>query len=223
MDMDLYVYNITPPKNKEDYYNIGRKPIEIENITCECLEIPDKNFVRNCIKKCLKKHNIEYQDSLETYRVDFENGNLVIKIYTYETVKRFKEFRKVIDTKAAMKKAYKDRNDFEEEVRLNSKHWKDSINFTKVPLINEYRLLCDHNEVNYARKPFRDIAEKDLEAYRMLMSSTKGNPDSSFVIFDKSTEIVFKQLIRLVQDKNMTDHLLSMLPLQENQIIVVDW
>jgi len=230
MGMDLYVYDITQPKDKEDYYSIGRRPIQIENITCECIETPDQNFVSKCIEEALTKHNIDFNESHGTYCYDFSDGKAEVNIYTEETAAKFKELGKDIDdaydledSQQAREDAYAFFNEFGEKVKNNSNYWKDTIYFSQIPLVNEYRLLCDHEEVNYARKPFRDIKDKNIEAYRMLMSNPKGDPNNSFVIFDKETEIDFKQLIRLVENKDMIDHLNSMLPLKENQIIAIDW
>ncbi|RLC44332.1 MAG: hypothetical protein DRH57_09290 [Candidatus Cloacimonadota bacterium] len=230
MGMDLYIYNITQAKDKEDYYSIGRRPINIKGIECKCIEIPDQNFVSKCIEECLTKHNIPYNESHETYCYDFENGKSQVNMYTDDTIAKFKTLSKVIDDcydndsdKITREEAYNTYNDFGIEVAANSEYWKDSIQFNGIPLINTYRLMCDHDEVNYARKPFRSISDKNSKAYQMLMSNTKGDPDGSWVIFDKETEIDFRQLIRLIEDKDMIDHLNSMLPLKENQIIAIDW
>jgi len=228
--MDLYVYDITQPKDKKDYYSIGRRPINIKDIECQCFEEPDQNFVSNCIEECLINHNIEYNQSHETYCYDFENGNSQVNIYTDETVAKFKVLSKAIDDcydctydEKAKEAAYKSYNDFGVEVAADSKYWKDSVHFGGIPLVNEYRLMCEHQEVNYARKPFRSIPSKHNESYQMIMANVKGDNDSAYVIFDKETEMDFKQLIRLIEDEDMIDHLNSMLPLKENQIISIDW
>jgi hypothetical protein len=230
MGMDLYVYEIVTPTDKNNYYDIGRKPIQIEGITCECIEIPDHNYIDSCIKEALTKHGIEYIDAHERFCYDFSNGKAQVNIYTDETVTKFKTLSKIIDdlydgndNDYEREEAHNNYNAFGEEVASNPIYWKDTLYFSRIPLVNTYRLLCDHNEVNYARKPFREIKDKDYEIYRMLISGAKGDSESAFVIFDKATEMDFKQLIRLVNDKDMKDHLNSMLPLKENQIISIDW
>lgn len=227
--MDLYYYKITRPKDKDSNYEIGRRPIFIKGITCECIETPDINFLNSCIAEALTKHNIDPQESYGTYCYDFTCDKPYIGVYNEDTLKEFKRLNNNVNDSYGMNDSarvecnYKLFNDFVEKVDNDSSYWKDTMFFSGIPLINEYKLLCNHEEVNYARKPFRSIADKNSEAYLMLLDNAKGDFESSFIIFDKDTEIVFRQLIRLIEDQDMIKQLNTMLPIADNHIISINW
>ncbi len=231
MGMDLYKYRFT--KSDKDHYNIGRTHIQLDNIVTQSVFEPDDNFVSNCIEKALTKHSIDYQKSHGKYCHDFTNGNAHVGIYTDDTVKEFERLDTFIEDsygddgramdEKARQKAYKDYNDYGELVANDEKYWKDKMLFSDIPIVTTYKVLGSHEETNYARKPFREIKDKHVQTYRIIMDNAKGDPEGAFVIFDHETEYDFKQLIKMIDSEDMVDHLKTMLPIATDELICIDW
>lgn len=235
--MDLYKYLFKP--SKTDTYDIGRRHIQLDNIETRSVFEPDDNFVNKCIEEALTKHSIDYQQSHGKYCHDFTEGNAHIGIYTEATVKEFQRLNDIIDKsygddeddvtwksedgQVFRNKAYDDYNSFGEIVANDESYWKDKMVFSDIPIVTTYKVIGSHEETNYARKPFREINDKNVEAYRLIIANCKGDPEGAFVIFDRESEYDFKQLIRMIESEDMVDHLNSMLPIAADELICIDW
>jgi hypothetical protein len=55
------------------------------------------------------------------------------------------------------------------------------------------------------------------------MDNALGDPENSFVIFSRETEFDFKQLIKMIECDDTVEHLKTMLPINDDELICIDW
>jgi len=100
--------------------------------------------------------------------------------------------------------------------------------FDKIPYINNTYLVADRNEINYSRKPWRNISDENVSLYQQLLKSGYGSLDRSFVVFTNIHNDIFERLISLIPETvigqyNPKNELLEMLPILEDEVICIDW
>jgi hypothetical protein len=251
MGMDLYKYKLTAFSKDEldnmsdtdfiDYSrNVGEFKLNLSNDIIQTSEIVDDDlFITDCINETLKKYDIPIFNSTHKYTLNFEdNGNPnFVAIFTDKIINSIESIQSEID-KLYQVENFIDRkkisyledkiDDSKERASINPNNYKYVENFGNIKTYTSYSVCANFDEIGYDRKPFRSITDKDdkkITLYRKIMKDhSKGKYNHSFVIFDKDTEKYFKQIIDLIDDDDFSkENLNNMLPLKNNEIIMIDW
>jgi len=210
MGMDLYKYTLT---SSVDYFQtfdeINRNGVKTSYI----LKAPDDK-VNDTINDFCKKNNVYRKQIL----FNFDDFNC-IGILSDKQTHKLNELRHNMYSSHSID--FEDSKEHYDQFIYNIFKNRDFIKYEEYNNIKKekvYILYADCDEMDYLRKPFSTIKNKDK--YIKLMKQAKGKFENSKLYFDND-ELLLKISELLESDEKQ--QLLDILPIKENELIVVDW